>query len=62
VVIDITGRRKKILTCKQNKNNKCQSLNDYAQQDLSTATRRPQNLDLQRLQQWRGLKPTSSNY
>jgi hypothetical protein len=36
-------RRRKILTCKQNKNNKSQSLSNYAQQDLSVTARRPQN-------------------
>jgi hypothetical protein len=43
-LIGVAGRRRrKILTCKQNKNNKSQSLSDYAQQDLSITARRPQN-------------------
>jgi hypothetical protein len=38
-LVDVTGRRRKILTCTQiNKNNKSKSLSDYAQQDLYVAT------------------------
>jgi hypothetical protein len=47
-LVDVVGRKRKILTCTQiNKNNKSQSLSDYAQQDLSVATRRPRILDMQ---------------
>jgi hypothetical protein len=41
-LIGVVRRRRKILTCTQiNKNNKSKRLSDYAQQDLSAATRRP---------------------
>jgi hypothetical protein len=47
-LVSVAGRRRKILTSTQiNKNNKSQSLSDYAQQDLSVATRRPRVLDMQ---------------
>jgi hypothetical protein len=40
VIIDLIGRRRKILTYTQiHKNNKSKSLSDYAQQDLSVVTR-----------------------
>jgi hypothetical protein len=46
-LIDVAGRRK-ILTCTQiDKNNKSKNLSDYAQQDLSVVTRRPQILGMQ---------------
>jgi hypothetical protein len=46
-LVDVIGRRRKILTCTQiNKNNKSKSLSDYAQQDLFVATRRPRILDM----------------
>jgi hypothetical protein len=51
VLIGITERRRKMLTCTQiNKNNKSKSLSDYAQQDLSIVTQMSQILDMQRLQ------------
>jgi hypothetical protein len=47
-LVGVDGRRRKILTYTQiNKNNKSKSLSDYAQQDLSVTTRRPQILDMQ---------------
>jgi hypothetical protein len=47
-LIGVAGRRRKILTYTQiNKNNKSQSLSDYAQQDLSVVTRMPRILDMQ---------------
>jgi hypothetical protein len=46
-LVSIVRRRKKILTYTQiNKNNKSQSLSDYAQQDLSVVTQRPKILDM----------------
>jgi hypothetical protein len=36
-------RRRKILTCTQTKIQQEQTLSDYAQQDLSVVTRKPQN-------------------
>jgi hypothetical protein len=39
-LIGVAGRRRKILTCTQDKDNKSKSLSDYAQQDLSVVTRR----------------------
>jgi hypothetical protein len=39
MLIDVTGRRKrKIITCTQDKNKRSGSLSDYAQQDLSITT------------------------
>jgi hypothetical protein len=47
-LIGVARRRTKNLTYTQiNKNNKSQSMSDYAQQDLSIATRRPRILDMQ---------------
>jgi hypothetical protein len=47
-LIGVAEIRRKILTCTQiDKNNKSKSLSDYAQQDLSVVTRRPQILDMQ---------------
>jgi hypothetical protein len=47
-LVDVTERRRKILTCTQiHKNNRSKSLSDYAQQDLSIATRRPRIRDMQ---------------
>jgi hypothetical protein len=49
-LVGVAGRRRKILTCTQiNKNNKTKSLSDYAQKDLSVATRRARILDMQGL-------------
>jgi hypothetical protein len=62
-LIGVAERRRKILTCKQmNKNNKSKSLSDYAQQDLSVVTRRPQILDMQGFKWINRLKPTSTYY
>jgi hypothetical protein len=48
LTVSIARRRRKIPTCTQiNKNNKIKSLSNYAQQDLSVVTQRPQILDMQ---------------
>jgi hypothetical protein len=61
-LVSVAGRRK-ILICTQiNKNNKSKSLSDYAQQDLSVTTRRPQNLGMQGFKWINELKPTSTYY
>jgi hypothetical protein len=41
--VDVTGRRRNILTCTQTRVQKVKGLSDYAQQDLSIMTERPQN-------------------
>jgi hypothetical protein len=46
-LIDVAGRSKILTYTQINKNNKSQSLSDYAQQDLSITTRRPRILDME---------------
>jgi hypothetical protein len=47
-LVGVVRRRRNILTCTHTyKNNKSKRLSDYAQQDLSVATRGPQILDMQ---------------
>jgi hypothetical protein len=46
--VGVAERRRKIFNFTQiNKNNKSKRLSDYAQQDLSVATRKPRILDMQ---------------